>query len=105
MWLKNQMPGIQLGRRWTLRDGLVVTQTAAAALLLIIAALLIRSMVIAGRIDVGFEASNVTAFTTGTSAIGYDNLRAQRFYASALDAIRRLPECRRRPSCGVRHST
>ena len=60
--------------------------------LLIIAALLIRSMVIAGRIDVGFEASNVTAFTTGTSAIGYDNLRAQRFYASALDAIRRLPE-------------
>jgi predicted permease len=92
MWLKNQMPGVRLRRRWTLRDGLVVTQTAAAALLLIVAALLTRSMVVAGRIDVGFDASNVTAFTTGISAIGYDSLRAQRFYTSALDAIRRLPE-------------
>jgi predicted permease len=90
--IRNQMPIVRVRGRWTLRDGLVVTQTAAAVLLLIVAALLARSMAVASRIDVGFDGSNVTAFTTGTSAIGYDNTRAQRFYASALDAIRGLPE-------------
>ena len=91
-WIKNHMPAVRLRRHWTLRDGLVMTQTAAAVLLLIVAALLTRSMAAASRIDMGFDPSNVTAFTTGTSAIGYDNTRAQRFYANAVEAVRRLPQ-------------
>ena len=91
-WIKNQVPAVRLRRIWTLRDGLVIAQTAAAVLLLIVASLLTRSMEAATSIDVGFDASSVTAISTGTSTIDYDNTRAQRFYTSALDAIRRLPE-------------
>jgi predicted permease len=91
--LKKQVPATTVSRvRWSLRDAITVIQTAAAVLLLIVAALLTRSVIAAGRVDVGFQSSAVTAFNTGTGSIGYDNARAQRFYVDALDRIRALPD-------------
>jgi predicted permease len=79
-------------RRWSLRDGVIVIQTAAAVVLLVAASLLTRSVLAAGRIDIGFSPAHVSAFNTGTGTIGYDSDRAQRFYADALQQIAALPE-------------
>ena len=43
------------GRRWTIRDGLVVMQTAVTLVLLVAAGLLTRSILHAQRVDLGFR--------------------------------------------------
>ena len=43
------------GRRWTLRDGLVVTQIAVTMVLLVAAGLLTRSLSAAQHVGIGFE--------------------------------------------------
>ena len=88
------------GRRWTLRDGLVVTQIAVTMVLLVSAGLLTRSLMAAQRIGIGFRTGGLAVLSTEMSMIGYDDARAKELYdrvhrTSARDARRRIGgDCR-----------
>lgn len=79
------------GRRWSLRDGLIVIQTAAAFVLLVVAGLLMRSVFVSQRVDLGFRTDDVVSISTGTSVLGYDVAKATQFYDQALTRIRAIP--------------
>jgi len=79
-------------RRWTLRDGLIVVQTAAAFILLVTAGLLARSTIASQHVDLGFRTERIVSISTGTRVLGYDEARAARFYEQALARIRAIPE-------------
>ena len=55
--LKNENAGAKPGRRFTMRSGLVVAQTAASLLLLITSALFLRSFDAQSKVDAGFGAA------------------------------------------------
>ncbi len=79
------------GRRWTLRDGLVAAQIAVTMVLLVASGLLTRSLLAAQRMGLGFEPRGLAILSTELGLIGYDDTRAERFYAQALDRIRAIP--------------
>ena len=79
------------GRQWSLRDGLIVIQTAAAFVLLVVAGLLTRSALVSQRVDLGFRTEGVVSISTETSVLGYDVVKATRFYDQALTRIRAIP--------------
>jgi predicted permease len=79
------------GRRWALRDGLVIGQMAVTVVLLVAAALLTRSLAAAQRADVGFRTDGLAIVSTALDWAGYDQDRATQFYRSALEKIRALP--------------
>lgn len=80
------------GRRWTLRDALVVGQIAVTTVLLVSAGLLMRSLLAAQRIGVGFETRSVAVLSTEMGMLGYDDARAKQFYERALERVRALPD-------------
>src|SRR5439155_12023037 len=79
------------GRRWTLRDGLVVAQIAVTMVLLVAAGLLTRSLMAAQHVDVGFKSGGLAVVSTEMGMIGYNDARAKEFYDRALERIRALP--------------
>ena len=79
------------GRRWTLRDGLVVTQIAVTMVLLVAAGLLTRSLMAAQQVDIGFRSGGLAVLSTETSMLGYDDGRAKEFYDRALERVRAIP--------------
>ena len=79
------------GRRWTLRDGLVVGQMAVTIVLLVSAALLMRSVAAAGRADVGFRTGGLAILSMDLQTAGYGAEEGQQFYRTALDRLRSLP--------------
>ncbi len=79
------------GRRWTLRDGLVVLQTAVTLVLLVAAGLLTRSILHAQRVDLGFTTQGVAALGTEYSLIGYDETKATRLTEREVERIAALP--------------
>ena len=70
--LKGDATLAKAGRRWTIRDGLVVLQTAVTLVLLVAAGLLTRSILQAQRVDLGFRAEGAVALGT---ELGPDRLR------------------------------
>jgi len=84
--------GVTARRRWTLRDGLIVIQTAAAFVLLVAAGLLARSTTASHRADLGFRTDGIVSISTGTAVLGYDEAKATQFYDQALMRIRALPD-------------
>jgi predicted permease len=90
--LKGDAAAASVGsRRWTLRDGLVATQIAVTMVLLVTSGLLTRSLVAAQRIGIGFEPQGIALVSTELGLIGYDDARAERLYAQAMDRIRAIP--------------
>jgi predicted permease len=79
------------GRRWTLRDGLVVMQIAVTLMLVVTAALLTRSIVAAGTINLGFRSPGLVAVSTELDLIGYNGDRAKLFYDTLLERVRSIP--------------
>jgi predicted permease len=79
-------------RRWALRDLLVVAQIAVTMVLLVVSGLLTRSLIAAQAMRLGFEPRGVAVLSTELGLIGYDDSRAERLYAQALDRIRALPD-------------
>jgi predicted permease len=79
------------GRRWTLRDGLVVTQIAVTMVLLVAAGLLTRSLMAAQQLGVGFKSAGLAILSTDMNMIGYDDTRAKEFYDRALERVRAIP--------------
>ncbi len=79
------------GRRWTLRDGLVVLQTAVTLVLLVAAGLLTRSILRAQHVDLGFRTEGVAALGTEFGLIGYDETKATHLMERAAERIAGLP--------------
>ena len=79
------------GRRWTLRDGLVVLQTAVTLVLLVAAGLLTRSILQAQRVDLGFGTRGVATLGTELGLIGYDAPKASRLMERAAERVAAIP--------------
>ena len=78
-------------RRWSLRDGLVATQTAVTLVLLVTAGLLTRSILEARKLDLGFNSAGIAVAGTEVGLIGYDEPRARALYERALERVRGIP--------------
>jgi len=90
--LKSDVSAAQAGgRRWTLRDGLVVTQIAVTMVLLVAAGLLTRSLIAAQHVNIGFRPGGLAVLSTEMSMLGYDDSRAKQFYDRALERVRAIP--------------
>jgi predicted permease len=90
--LKSDLAAAQAGgRRWTLRDGLVVTQIAVTMVLLVAAGLLTRSLSAAQKVGIGFQPGGLAVISTEMSMLGYSDTRSKEFYDRALDRVRAIP--------------
>ena len=90
--LKGEAPAAHVGgRRWALRDGLVVTQVALTAVLLVVAGLLLRSLGASQRADVGFETRGLASVAFDTDMVRYTPERGVQFWRDALARARALP--------------
>ncbi len=78
-------------RRWTLRDALLVAQTAVTLVLLVAAGLLTRSIYKAQQVDLGFTAGGLAVLGTEVGLIGYDEAKADALYDRAIERVRALP--------------
>jgi predicted permease len=79
------------GRRWTIRDGLVVLQTAVTLVLLVAAGLLTRSILQAQRVNLGFRAEGAVALGTELGLIGYTEEKASQLLARSAERVATIP--------------
>jgi predicted permease len=90
--LRGEAPAMRAGgRRWALRDGLVVAQVALTAVLLVVAGLLLRSLGKSQRADVGFEPRGLAAVAFDTDMMRYEPARGLEFWRTARDRVAALP--------------
>ena len=90
--LRGEAPAAKLaGRRWALRDALVVTQVALTAVLLVVAGLLLRSLGASQRADVGFNIDGLAAIALDTDMVRYTPERSQEFWRQAQARVGALP--------------
>jgi macrolide transport system ATP-binding/permease protein len=89
--MKGEVTISKAGRRWTIRDGLVVLQTSVTLVLLVAAGLLTRSILEAQRVDLGFRAQGAVALGTELGLVGYSEERAATLFARAADRVAALP--------------
>ncbi len=79
------------GRRWSLRDALVVGQVALTAVLLVLAGLLLRSLGASERADVGFRTSGLVVLSFDTDMVRYPREKGERFWTDALARVGAMP--------------
>ena len=90
--LRGEIPAGKVGgRRFALRDVLVVTQVAFTAVLLVVAALLLRSLGASQRADIGFELRGLAAIAFDTDMVRYTPERGVAFWSEALARVTALP--------------
>ncbi|MEZ5293831.1 MAG: ABC transporter permease [Vicinamibacterales bacterium] len=90
--LRGEAPAARVGgRRFVLRDGLVVVQVALSAVLLVVAGLLLRSLGASQRADVGFDPRGLAAVGFDTDMVRYERDRGLQFWREALARIQALP--------------
>ncbi len=78
------------GQRLT-RRALVVAEVALALVLLVSAGLLLHSLDRLFAVDPGFDASHLLTMQVQTSGRRFDKETTDRFFAQALEAVRRIP--------------
>jgi predicted permease len=89
--LRGEAPITKLaGRRWALRDALVVGQLALTAVLLVVAGLLLRSFGASRAADVGFRIGGLAVLSADMDMMRYSPERSQQFWTQALDRVRAL---------------
>ncbi len=76
---------------WTLRNGLVVGQTAFSLLLLVCAGLCLRSFEKLQNVDPGFNLKNTINIPLNLDEAGYASSSARSFYQLLIDRIAILP--------------
>jgi predicted permease len=90
--LRGEAPAMRAaGRRWALRDALVVAQVGLTAVLLVVAGLLLRSLAASQRADVGFRTSGLAMIAFDTDMARYEPARGDQFWVDVLNRVRALP--------------
>jgi predicted permease len=90
--LRGEAPAGRVGgRRFALRDALVVTQVAFTAVLLVVAGLLLRSLAESQRADVGFNVEGLATISLDTDMVRYSPERSEQFWADAAARVRAMP--------------
>jgi putative ABC transport system permease protein len=79
------------GRRWNLRDALVVSQVGLSLLVLVSAGLCVRSLQKLQQIDPGFEPSRVRLASFDLGSNHYSEAQTRAFYDQLLERVRTLP--------------
>jgi predicted permease len=79
------------GRRWSLRDGLVIGQLALTSVLLVVAGLTLRSLNASLAADVGFRTDGLAMIAADTDMVRYSPERGLQFWRDALDRVKTLP--------------
>jgi macrolide transport system ATP-binding/permease protein len=79
-------------RRVELRDGLVVMQVAVSLVLVVAGALLVRSLSVAGRIDLGYNVDRIAFLAMAGEMNGIEGDRAIAFHEQALQRLQALPQ-------------
>jgi len=78
--------------RHRLRSGLVISELALALILLAGAGLMIRTLLLLGRVDLGFDAHNVLTMRVPLLGPRYKEPRAQaEFFAELLERVKTFP--------------
>jgi predicted permease len=86
------LPGASgAGRRFSLRNLLVVAQVALSLVLLISAGLFLRSLQQAQRIDPGFNPEHVLTMPLNINLLRYTKTQGQEFYRQVLERVAALP--------------
>ena len=80
--------------RSRLHDFLVAAETAACLTLLLCAGLLLRALVRAQTVDVGFDTKHVLVASLDLDIHGYDNTRAAEFNSRIVERLQTLPAIR-----------
>ena len=90
--LRGEAPAARVaGRRWSLRDGLVVAQVALTSVLLVVAGLLMRSLDASEKADVGFRTHGVAVLGFDADMVRYSPEKSEQFWTDALARVRSMP--------------
>src|SRR5262249_4130020 len=90
--LKNETPTLAgAGRRFELRNILVVAQVSLSLLLLVGAGLFVRTLQNLKGMDLGFRADKVLLLSVNPGLNGYKQDQASNFYAQLLERVKTLP--------------
>ncbi len=81
----------QGGRRFNLRNGLVVTQVALSLVLLLGAGLFLRSLQRMQSVDPGFDAERLLTASLNINLLRYTTEQGREFYRQVLERVERLP--------------
>ncbi|HTJ31563.1 MAG TPA: ABC transporter permease [Acidobacteriaceae bacterium] len=79
------------GRRWTLRNALIVAQVAMCVVLLSATGLFLRSLQSAARITIGFRTTGILSLSVDPRLYGYSPERTIAFLHEARESIAALP--------------
>ncbi len=88
------VPGVLRGRGWrwlSLRNALVMVQVAVSLVLLVGAGLLIRSLLNAQTVNLGFNATGLAVLQADAAEAGYDEAASERLFRELRDRIAGLP--------------
>ena len=90
--LRGEQPSARFaGRRWALRDVLVVGQLALTMVLLVTAGLLLRSLAASQAADVGFRTSGLAMVAADTGMVRHTAERSEEFWRQALERVAAMP--------------
>ena len=90
--LKGDTAGGRLrGRRWTMRDVLVVGQMAVTIVLLVTAGLLVRSLSAAQKANVGFVTDGLAIVSADTGMLRYTPERSRQYWSEVTRRIEAIP--------------
>jgi predicted permease len=84
-------PLAHLGRRWTLRNILIVSQIAMSLVLLCATGLFLRSMQSASGIDIGFRSRGILMMSVDPRVHGYTAERTNQFLSQLRQRVAALP--------------
>jgi predicted permease len=79
-------------RRVELRDALVVVQMAVSLVLVVMGALMVRSLSVASRIDLGYDGEHVAVLAMALEMTGYNQERGGQFFETARQRLEALPQ-------------
>jgi predicted permease len=89
--LKGQDALARPGRRWTLRNLLVIGQVGMSVVLLSMTLLFLRSLQRATQIEIGFEPRNILLLSVDPRVHGYDAERTVAFLTQLRERVAALP--------------
>jgi len=83
--------GGRRSRKSPLRAGLVAVQVAISLVLLVGAGLLLRSVLAARTMNLGFKPNDILSLAVDTSAAGYDTAHVKTFLRQVIDNVGSIP--------------